>query len=176
MAHHPDPAAHAEQVRRYLEKSEEIRDLSLVGIPLGSLDLRGKRIHACNLSRAVLKGARFDGATFRLVFLDFAELTECSFQGSVMHCAVFAGATIHGCDFSGSELLRCNFNGADCSDTRFDESDLYASRMINATLVTPGFRDCNLKQVRFEHARISGADFRSSNTEDAFFLEPGGAR
>ncbi|MBN1834795.1 MAG: pentapeptide repeat-containing protein [Spirochaetales bacterium] len=171
IMHHPDPAAYTAELVRYLEENREIADLSLPGVQLEGLDLSGKRILRCNLSHAVLSKLRFDEATFRLVFLDFAQLTDCSFRGATLHCVVFAGSTIRGGDFSGSDLLRCNFNGIDCSGTRFDESDLYASRFINATLVKTGFRDCNLRQVRFEHSRISEPDFRASNTEDAFFSE-----
>jgi uncharacterized protein YjbI with pentapeptide repeats len=82
---------------------------------------------------------------------------------------VFAGARIENCDFSGSDIVRCNLCGVQCADTLFDESDLYASRFIASSLNRVGLKDCNLKQARFEHARVSEADFRYSNTEDAFF-------
>ncbi len=103
------------------------------------------------------------------MFLDFASLTDCSFDGCKAHCLVLGGATVERCSFRGTDLLRCNFVGVRGRDCVFDGSDLYASRFTSAVLERASFRDCNLKRVRFEGASLSEVDFQASNTEEAFF-------
>ena len=136
--------------------------MNLSTVELRDLDLSGKHIERCMLSAAAFQNVTFAGCRFRLVYMDFSRLEGCSFKGSSLHAVVLAGSRI-------TELVGCNLSGINCRDTVFDESDLYASRFISAVLTKVGFKDCNLKQVRFEHAAISDTDFRYSNTEDAYF-------
>ena len=53
----------------------------------------------------------------------------------------------------------------------FDHSNLYGSRFVASLLESVTMKDCNLMRASFDAAHRTAVDFRSSNTNEATFLE-----
>lgn len=181
-AHVPDGPALAGVVAACLAGTAELRGLSLSGLTLQDLDLRGRRLEFCDFGRSRLERLDLSGCRMRFVYFDFAVLSACNLRGADIGMCVFAGAQIDGCDFSGSEVIQANFLGASCRSVQFGDSDLYSSRFIGARFSDVDMRNCNLKEVHFDRPegltkdsvlsdalRASGLDVRSSNAAEAVY-------
>lgn len=181
-AHDPDGPALAAAVSAELAGNTELRGLALSGLTLRDLDLRGRRMEFCDLSRTSLEGLNLSGARLRFVYFDFASLRGCDLSGADIGMCVFAGAQIDSCDFSGSEVIQANFLGARLRSVRFADSDLYSSRFIGAGFSDVDMSNCNLKEVHFdrpeglaadselaEALRRVGLEVRSSNAREAVY-------
>ncbi len=69
------------------------------------------------------------------------------------------------------ELVQVNYLGIRGVRTVFDHSNLYGSRFVGSWLEKVSMRDCNLKRAFFDLSHRQTVDFRTSNTEEASFLE-----
>ena len=170
--HHSDDREElTRRIAELLTGNEKVAGLSASYIELSDLAINGKRLNASGLSHGVFNGIDFSGSSFRLIFFDFCEFTNCIFRDVDMKYTVFAGATLTTCDFSSSDILHCNFNGISAKKCVFDESDLYFSTFAHSTFIDSSFNDCNLKKVRFNNSKRENVSFKYSNYEEAYFGE-----
>jgi uncharacterized protein YjbI with pentapeptide repeats len=172
IVHHPDPEGHVMGLLRSLGSPAALRDLDLPGIILTDVDLSAAEISGCRFTAATFLRVKFGGAQIQLSFLDRATFTECDFSGANIQNSVLAGSMLTGCSFVDCEIVQANFLGIRCVRTGFDHSDLYGSRFVGSLMEQVSMKDCNLTRTTFDEGHRTGVDFRSSNTNEAVFLEP----
>ena len=68
-------------------------------------------------------------------------------------------------------IIQGNFLGIRGVALSFDHSDLYGSRFVGSLLEKVTMRDCNLTRSSFDESHRGVVDFRSSNTNEALFIE-----
>ncbi len=170
--HCGDLHGYEKRISEILRKEKRLFDHDIRGITLMDFRADETQISGCNLCGVRMKAVNLSHASFQLVFLDSAEFDGCNFSAASIQNSVFAGSVLSKCSFANSDLLQCNFMGIRCREVSFDHSNLYASRFLGGSFENVGMRDCNLTRVRFT-AGVSGVDFRSSNTNEASFLEDG---
>jgi uncharacterized protein YjbI with pentapeptide repeats len=172
VVHHPDPQGHVMTLLRKGGNPAVLRDLDLPGIIMKDVDLSGADISGCRFTAATFHRVKLGGAQIQLSFLDRATFTECDFSGANIHNSVLAGSLITGCTFVDCEIVQVNFLGVRCVQTGFDHSDLYGSRFVASLMEQVSMKDCNLTRTTFDAGHRATVDFRSSNTNEAAFLEP----
>ncbi len=170
--HCDDVVSYARRIAEILHGEKRLVDYDISGITLADLDASGVQVSGCNLAGLRLRSVLLRKSSFQLVFCDSAEILACDFSGSTLLNSVFAGSLIEECLFAESDLLQCNFMGIRCRATTFNHSNLYASRFLGGSFEGVGMKDCNLTRVRFD-GTVRGVDFRSSNTNEATFVEVG---
>ncbi len=169
--HHPDAAAHVRGLLVPVDGRIILADLDLAGIGLADLDLSGCQLTGCRLTASTLQRVKLSGASIQLCFLDRATILDCDFSGATILNTVFAGSKMEGCKLSDCEVIQVNFLGIRGVRTLFDHSNLYGSRFVGSWLENVSMRDCNLKRASFDLAHRQVVDFRSSNVDEASFLE-----
>ena len=172
IVHHPDPQGHVRALLRSLGSPASLRDLDLPGTIISDADLSAAEISGCRFTAATFLRVKFGGAHMQLSFLDRATFTDCDFSGANMQNSVLAGSTVTRCNFVDCELVQVNFLGIRCVRTSFDHSDLYASRFVGSLMEGVSMKDCNLTRTTFDESHRTVVDFRTSNTNEAMFLEP----
>lgn len=168
--HCADIPGYEKRITDILKSERKLADYDINGTSISGLTMEGVTFTGCNLQGVRWDGLVFHRATFQLSFFDGSGFRQCDFSGSTAVNCIFAASLFQDCILPDCDLLQCNFLGVRCRDTSFDHSNLYAGRFIRATFANVGMRDCNLKRVRFD-AKVTGVDFRASNTEEASYLE-----
>ncbi len=168
VVHHPSPVAH---VRSILQPGRVVRDLDLAGARIEDVDLSGVQLYGCRLTAATMARVILRGAQIHLSFLDRATFTSCDATGGNFLNSVFAGCELLDCTFAECEIVQCNFLGIRAVRTQFDHSNLYGSRFVGSILQEVGMRDCSLMRTLFDAGHRAIVDFRSSNPNEAVFLE-----
>jgi len=148
-----------------------LRDLDLAGAHIEDMDLSGVQMHGCRLTAATLARVALRGAQIHLSFLDRATFESCDATGGNYLNSVFAGCELVDCIFAESEIVQCNFLGIRAVRTRFDHSNLYGSRFVGSILEEVSMRDCSLMRTLFDAGHRAAVDFKSSNPNEAVFLE-----
>jgi len=146
-------------------------DLDLAGIAIADEDLSDFVMSGCRLTAADFTRVTLSRASIQLSFLDRATFRDCDFTDVTIMNAVFAGSHFERCSFAGSEIIQVNFLGIRGVEVTFDHSDLYGSRFLGSWLDAVRMRDCNLTRAYFDAAHRDTIDFRSSNTNEATFIE-----
>ena len=172
IVHHPDPEGHIRGLLRSLGSPASLHDLDLPGIIISDVDLGAAEISGCRFTAATFLRVTFNRAQIQLSFLDRATFTECDFSGANIKNSVLAGSTVTGCSFVDCEIVQVNFLGIRCERTGFDHSDLYGSRFVGSLMQEVSMKDCNLTRTTFDEVHRTAVDFRSSNINEATFLEP----
>jgi uncharacterized protein YjbI with pentapeptide repeats len=171
MLHSKNRPALTRRIAKQIAEHEVFAGQSASYIELENLAINDKRLHATGLSHGIFKNIDFSRSSFRLIFFDFCEFTNCLFREVDMKYTVFAGSTLTSCDFSSSDILHCNFNGITAHTCVFNESDLYFSTFAHSSFTDTNFIDCNLKKVRLNDTKRNNVSFKYSNYEEAFFGE-----
>lgn len=171
-SHCEDVDAYAKKIRELLLEERRLSDYDISGITLSDIDLSAVHFSGCNLSEIHLERVTLKKAIFHLVFCDSAGIVGSDFSGSNIKNSVFAGSLIEDSLFSDCDILQCSFLGVRCRAVVFDHSNLYSSRFLGGSFQEVGMKDCNLTRARFNR-NVSGVDFRSSNTNEASFVEGG---
>ena len=171
IVHHPDPEGHVRGLLRSLGSPASLDDLDLPGVIVSDVDLSAAEISGCRFTAATFLRVRFSGAQVHLSFLDRATFTDCDFSGANIKNSVLAGSTVTGCSFTDCEIVQVNFLGIRCERSIFDHSDLYGSRFVGSLMEGVSMKDCNLTRTTFDAGHRTAVDFRSSNINEATFLE-----
>jgi uncharacterized protein YjbI with pentapeptide repeats len=174
VVHLPDAAGHVASFFRRTDAAPTLRDLDLTGILLEEADLGGAEIGGCRFTAATFRRVSFRGAQIALSFLDRATFDHCDFSGASLLNVVIAGSQLEDCSFVESEVVQVNFLGVSAVRTAFDHSNLYGSRFIGSVLEGVSMKDCNCTRASFDAAHRGVVDFRSSNTNEAYFQGPAG--
>jgi uncharacterized protein YjbI with pentapeptide repeats len=170
--HSKDLDSYERRIAMMLQREKRLVDYDISGITLEDFKAEDAQISGCNLRGVRIRRVSLPNALLGLVFLDSAEMEDCDFSAASIQNSVFAGSLLSRCSFRSSDLLQCNFMGIRCRAVSFDHSNLYASRFLGGSFSEVGMKDCNLTRARFT-AGVTGVDFRSSNTNEASFLEAG---
>ncbi|MCM8761571.1 MAG: pentapeptide repeat-containing protein [Candidatus Omnitrophica bacterium] len=117
----------------------------------------GQDLSDCNLRKAVLKGARFERASFRKANFAQADLSSSHFFDCNLEGADFVGANISGCD-----MAHCNLRGSDLTKAcltgaRFWNSDLSGANLTEADLSGSDLWNARLFNVKLWHTILAGA-------------------
>lgn len=110
---HPDDVAAVDRYRAALRRGE-YRLLKLPGANLCDVDFSGIQLDECDLSNAILDGARFAGPS--LVRSNLAE------------------ARMVGADFSFADLSRADLETVDATAAAFANADLTKARLVRSRL------------------------------------------
>ena len=124
-----------------------------------SFHFDGSIFKECNLSRLVLKNARFAQAIFHGVNLSGARLERVNFDGAIFINVQAPKAVFKDCSFQGACFFKCNFHGADFSHALF----------IGGRICKSIFTDVNLTGACLSHALISGVSFVSARLDYSDF-------
>jgi uncharacterized protein YjbI with pentapeptide repeats len=171
IVHHPAPSEHVRSLLKSAQGPLVLWDMDLAGARIEDVDLSGVEMHGCRLTAATLIRVKLAGAQIHLSFLDRATFEACDATGATLQNAVFAGSELAGCSFVECEIIQSNFLGIRALRTRFDHSNLYGSRFIGSLLEEVSMRDCSLMRTIFDVDHRTSVDFKSSNTNEALFLE-----
>jgi uncharacterized protein YjbI with pentapeptide repeats len=169
--HCDDLTSYSRRISETLRREKKLVDHDISGIMLQDLDANGVQISGCNMRGTAFYRVSMRGAVLHLVFCDHAELRACDFSASMIRNTVFADSLVEDSLFEDCELLQCNFMGVRAKNVTFDHSNLYASRFLGCVFDRVGMNDCNLTRARFDR-NARDIDFRSSNVNEARFVEP----
>jgi uncharacterized protein YjbI with pentapeptide repeats len=174
IVHLADAAGHVASLFTPRDGPLTLRDLDLPGIRIEDADLGRAEISGCRFTAATFLRVSFRNAQIALSFLDRATFDHCDFSGASLLNVVMAGSQIEDCSFVDSEVVQVNFLGISASRTAFDHSNLYGSRFIGSLLEGISMKDCNCTRAFFDESHRAVVDFRSSNTNEAYFQGPTG--
>jgi len=172
VVHHGDVAAHVQRLIAGTGGRIVLRDLDLTGIRLTDTNFTDAELTGCRFTAATFVGVTFRDAQIHLSFLDRATFEHCDFTGATLQNAVCAGSEFLDCTFCDCEVVQTNFLGIHGVGTSFDHSNLYGSRFVGSVLERVSMRDCNLTRAYFDLPHRESVDFRSSNTNEAVYVEP----
>lgn len=123
------------------------------GSDLAETDFAGVTAHKRKFNGSALHGADFSGA----------DLTGSSFTGSDVSAANFNGTNLTDCTLYAIDLTDASFNKTILVRTKFSASDLAGAKFTDAKLTDVKLTATDLRKTIFENCVFSGVDFKSSD-------------
>lgn len=144
-ADHGEVVARSRTIERVIAPEDpqvmlDLQDCVLIGADLGGLDLEGSRLErtefrACSLAAVRLGDTAISGCSF----------IECDLTGLDMVSSNIRATTI-----VQSKGAAMNLYGGSIKGLTITESSLRGSRFANISMSGTAFRDCDLRDTRFE--------------------------
>lgn len=173
----PDVQTAAEVITRLTASLASPRPLSLDGVNLFGLDLRGADFSSWSLNGFEAWQANLSGAKLRNVLpgnfnLSEADLTGADLAGSSFYHGTFTNARLwdivaDGVEFKGAHMQKAEFIDADLIAAVFNEATLHDADFTRAKLHRADFTDAKLRRVEFAGAELAGATFDGADLTGA---------
>lgn len=149
-------AVAAELAPDLIEPGVTTRDLVLTELELTDEILAGTTAEYAELSGSRFSGVRLNESSWR-----HSGITDCSFSR---------------CDFAGADFGECGWRRVEITDSRLTGTVLATCRIkdtvISDSVIDLGnVRFADLRRVRFEQCRLTGADFSSATLTDVVFAD-----
>jgi len=145
-------------------EAADLRGTRLAGADLTEAVLTRARLQETDMSRAVFKGANLGGLVARDSSFEQAVFNEAMLdQASFTRC-VFIEAAIEQCSPGELELVDCDFVRARLDVVNFwRESRFLRVRFDRAAFKRVVWLNCELEDLRFEHAQLSACGWVQSD-------------
>lgn len=124
--------------------------LDLRGVKLDSAAIRGKKLHATNLSDASLVGADLSGT----------DLSGADLQGANLEFGLLVS----------TDLSESNLTGANLRRATLINANLRGARLVDANLRLADLRDADLTRCVLENADLREADLRGADFSMAYMI------
>ena len=138
------------------------------------IDLRGANLQGFDLStltfdKALLQGARMEGANLIEARMEGANLIGARMEGANLIEARMQGANLIGAQMEGANLIGAQMEGANLSGARMEGANLIGAQMEGANLSWARMEGADLSGARMEGANLSGARMEGANLFGAQF-------
>lgn len=130
--------------------SFNVLNLSLFGMLLNKVEVRGGKLIGLKVSHGFIKGS---------VFKDV-----------MMRSSNFEGCDLKNTNFSGSNLLKSNFSGAICRGVSFEGAIMERSDFSDCDLQSSSFKGADLRGVKFDGANLKQCSFKGATNIDIEML------
>ena len=138
-------------------------------------DLRCGRFPGADLRRVDFAGADLSGAILRA-----ARLEGASFSGAKLHAAILDSAQLQGATFAKSDRFDGSFDvaeapdvslrGARLDDANFDSAQLRGATLVGAVLTGASFNNTRLAGAALGSVRAEGTSFYEAKMQGAFLI------
>lgn len=140
---------------------------NFTGANLAGAEFAGADLCEAVLRQADLEGAGLERANLRKAVLEKADLSKARLARANLAGAVAGGAKLEFADLTGAQLSGIRLNQARLADARvtdadFSKADLEAAQLLRIWGWGVTFEEANLTNARFNHAFLSGANFRNT--------------
>jgi uncharacterized protein YjbI with pentapeptide repeats len=141
----------------------------------GAIDTTGSLFHGVNLTRSVLSGGNYAGATFYQCDLTGANLSGCDLTGTTFNECVLRDTVLTGATLTSGTITRSSMDGADLRRTRGAGLTLQQItamsdvRMDNACLPELSVRSAMLRRLRARATVLTGVRFSDVGADSCDF-------
>lgn len=174
--------------QKYLAHQEDGRRLILRFASLEGIDLSGTNLKLADLTGTNFKGAKLSRCNFTEADLQGVDFTKCDLRAAILKKANLRGAELSEADLSfadmseadcregnlavqsvenGIKTFRHKKQAANAYGANFTGARLDYTRMTGANASAACFRDCSMRDIRLDSAKVKDSDFTGANLENA---------
>ncbi|MBR46537.1 MAG: hypothetical protein CMM31_08685 [Rhodospirillaceae bacterium] len=111
------------------------------------------------------------GVDWQRCYLDKRHFQNADLSGATLRSSFFAHSDFTGANLTGVDARRAKFVTAILNEVRFDEARLIGADFTTAELAGASFRGADLRRAKFFRADLRGADFTGATLGGTDFLK-----